>query len=80
MCILRGKRWSSLLSLLSLAALWMYMTRGSPYCRVSILAAVLPLVMIANTVRVTLVLLVGATLLIRTFVSLRDVQSDAEAS
>jgi len=52
---------SSLLSLLSLAALWMYMTRGSPHGRVAILAAVLPLVIIANTVRVTLVLLVGAS-------------------
>lgn len=50
---------SSLLSLLSLAALWMYSTRGSLQGRVAVFAAVLPLVVIANTVRVTLVLVVG---------------------
>jgi exosortase len=52
---------SSLLSLLSLAALWMYATRGSLSGRVAVFAAVLPLVVVANTVRVTLVLLVGAS-------------------
>jgi exosortase len=52
---------SSLLALLSLAALWLYATRGSLPSRVVVLAGVLPLVMIANTVRVTLVLLIGAT-------------------
>jgi len=52
---------SSLLSLLSLAALWMYATRGSLSGRVAVFASVLPLVLIANTLRVTLVLLVGAS-------------------
>ncbi len=52
---------SSLLSLLSLAALWMYVTRGSVPGRAAVFAAVLPLVVIANTVRVTLVLVVGAS-------------------
>jgi exosortase len=52
---------SSLLSLLALAALWMYSTRGSLPGRVAVFAAVLPLVVIANTVRVTLVLRVGAS-------------------
>jgi exosortase len=52
---------SSLLSLLSLAALWVYATRGSLPGRVAIFGAVLPLVVIANTVRVTLVLFVGAS-------------------
>lgn len=52
---------SSLLSLLSLAALWMYATRGTVHGRLAVFAAVLPLVIVANTVRVTLVLLVGAS-------------------
>jgi exosortase len=52
---------SSLLSLLSLAALWMYATHGSIPARAAVFGAVLPLVVIANTVRVTLVLLVGAS-------------------
>src|SRR5207249_11892536 len=52
---------SSLLSLLALAALWMYATRGSLRGRMAVFAVVLPLVVIANTLRVTLVLLVGAS-------------------
>jgi exosortase len=52
---------SSLLSLLALAALWTYATRGSTAGRLAVFAAVLPLVVISNTVRVTLVLLVGAS-------------------
>jgi exosortase len=51
---------SSLLSLLSLAALWMYVTRGSLGGRTAVFAAVLPLVLVANTVRVTLVLLIAS--------------------
>jgi exosortase len=52
---------SSLLALLSLAALWIYATRGSLPGRVAVFAAVLPLVIVANSVRVTLVLLIGAS-------------------
>lgn len=52
---------SSLLSLLSLAALWIYTTRGSLPGRVAVFGAVLPLVIIANTLRVTLVLVIGAS-------------------
>jgi exosortase/archaeosortase family protein len=51
---------SSLLSLLSLAALWMYATRGGVGARVIVFAAVLPLVLVANTTRVTLVLLIAS--------------------
>jgi len=50
---------SSLLSLLALAALWMYATRGRMTARVAVFAGVLPLVLIANTARVTLVLIVA---------------------
>jgi exosortase/archaeosortase family protein len=53
---------SSLLSLLALAALWMNVTRGPLAGRVACLAGVLPLVVIANTARVTLVLLVANAL------------------
>jgi exosortase len=51
---------SSLLSLLSLAALWMYATRGGLSSRATVLASVLPLVLVANTTRVTLVLLIAS--------------------
>jgi len=51
---------SSLLSLLSLAALWVYATRGHLRGRVAVVAAVLPLVLVANTSRVTLVLLIAS--------------------
>jgi len=50
---------SSLVSLLALAALWAYVTRGAVPARVAIILSVLPLVVIANTARVTLVLLVA---------------------
>ena len=50
---------SSLLSLLALAALWTYTTRGSLPGRVAVFFSVLPLVLLANTARVTLVLLVA---------------------
>jgi exosortase len=50
---------SSLLSLLALAALWTYATRGSLTGRAAVLLSVLPLVVLANTARVTLVLLVA---------------------
>jgi exosortase len=50
---------SSLLSLLALAALWTYATRGSQLSRAAVLLSVLPLVLLANTTRVTLVLLVA---------------------
>jgi exosortase len=50
---------SSLLSLLALAALWTYATRGSLPGRAAVLLSVLPLVVLANTARVTLVLLVA---------------------
>jgi exosortase len=53
---------SSLLSLLALAALWIYATRGSLPGRAAVVLSVLPLVVIANTTRVTLVLLVAAWL------------------
>jgi exosortase len=51
---------SSMLSLLALAALWAYVARGKVPARLSIMASVLPLVLVANTLRVTLVLLVAA--------------------
>jgi exosortase len=51
---------SSLLSLLALAALWMYATRGSIAGRLLVFAGVLPLVIVANTLRVTLVLVIAA--------------------
>jgi exosortase len=51
---------SSLLSLLALAALWMYATRGHSSRRAVVFASVLPLVIVANTTRVTLVLLVAS--------------------
>jgi exosortase len=51
---------NSLLSLLTLAALWMYATRGGLGGRAAVFASVLPLVLIANTTRVTLVLVVAS--------------------
>jgi exosortase len=53
---------NSLLSLLTLAALWIWVTRASLGGRVAVLSSVLPLVVIANCTRVTLVLLVAAHL------------------
>jgi len=50
---------NSLLSLLTLAALWMFATRGPLPGKVAVFASVLPLVVIANTTRVTLVLLIA---------------------
>lgn len=52
---------SSLLSLLSLAALWIYATRGPLPGKLAVFLGVVPLVIIANTLRVTLVLVVAAT-------------------
>jgi exosortase len=51
---------SSLLSLLSLAALWIYATRGPAAGRAVVFAGVLPLVIVANAARVTLVLFIAA--------------------
>jgi exosortase len=53
---------SSLLSLLALAALWMYATRGTLHGRTAVCLSVLPLVVLANTTRVTLVLVVASWL------------------
>jgi exosortase len=50
---------SSLLSLLALAAVWLYLVRGSLASRLSVMISVLPLVILANAMRVTLVLLVA---------------------
>lgn len=50
---------SSLLSLLALAALWIYLARGPLAGRAVLLASVGPLVIMANISRVALVLLVG---------------------
>lgn len=52
---------SSLLSLLSLAAVWMYLTRGPVRGQLAVLGGVLPLVVMANTARVTLVLVIAAS-------------------
>ncbi len=51
---------SSLLSLLALASVWIYVTRGHVLGRAAVIAGVLPLVVIANSLRVTLVLLVAS--------------------
>jgi exosortase len=51
---------SSLVSLLALAALWVYVATGSPFARAAMVLAVFPLVVIANGVRVTLVLAVAS--------------------
>jgi exosortase len=47
---------SSLVSLLALAALWVYAARGSSTGRVAVLCSVAPLAILANSLRVTLVL------------------------
>jgi exosortase len=51
---------SSLLSLLALASLWIYLVDGPLLGRLLVLGSVAPLVIAANIVRVTLVLLVAA--------------------
>jgi exosortase len=51
---------SSLVSLLALAALWTHLANGSLPARVAILLSVLPLVVLANSVRVSLVLLIAS--------------------
>lgn len=50
---------SSLVSLLALALLWVYVTRGTLPARAALIASVLPLVVVANTARVTLVLVIA---------------------
>jgi exosortase len=50
---------SSLLSLLALAALWIYAARGTLSARMAVMLSVVPIVVLANTVRVTLVLLIA---------------------
>jgi exosortase len=50
---------SSLVALLALASLWIYLSRGRPWARLVVLVSVPPLVIVANSVRVALVLLVG---------------------
>jgi exosortase len=51
---------SSLVSLLALAALWTYVAKGSVPARLAVIASVFPLVIIANSTRVALVLLVAS--------------------
>jgi exosortase/archaeosortase family protein len=51
---------NSLLALLTLAALWIHVTRGGWGGRLALAASVLPLVLAANTARVALVLHVAA--------------------
>jgi exosortase/archaeosortase family protein len=51
---------NSLLSLLVLAAVWTYVAQGSLPARLAVLVSVAPLVILANTARVTLVLLVAS--------------------
>ena len=50
---------SSLVSLLALAALWTYVARGSMTARAAVLLSVAPLAIVANSMRVTMVLLVA---------------------
>jgi exosortase len=50
---------SSLVALLALASLWIYLSRGRHWARLVVLASVLPLVVVANSIRVALVVLVG---------------------
>jgi exosortase len=52
---------SSLVSLLALAALWTHLSQGKLPARIVILASVLPIVLLANTIRVSLVLLIAST-------------------
>jgi exosortase len=69
--VLRGERFAfivaeacsgmgSLLSLLALAALWIYLAGGSWRARLAVLLSVAPLVIVANITRVTLVLVVAS--------------------
>ena len=51
---------SSLVSLLALAALWVYVARASLSRRLALLLSVAPLVLLANTIRVTSVLMVAS--------------------
>jgi exosortase len=51
---------SSLVSLLALSALWTYVTRGSLSARTAVVLSTVPLVIVANSLRVTLVMLVAA--------------------
>jgi exosortase len=51
---------SSLVSLLALAALWTHLARGAALARIAVLGAVLPIVLVANTTRVSLVLFIAA--------------------
>jgi exosortase len=51
---------SSLLSLLALSSLWIYLAEGTPLARVAVIASVLPIVIAANVIRVTLVLAVAS--------------------
>jgi exosortase len=50
---------SSLLSMLALAALWTFVAQGRVASRVAVVLSVMPLVVLANTTRVTLVLVVA---------------------
>jgi exosortase len=51
---------SSLVSLLALAALWAYVARGALPAQLATVLSVLPVVIVANTMRVTLVMLVAS--------------------
>jgi exosortase len=51
---------SSLVSLLALASLWSYVAQGSALARAILLVSVLPLVLLANILRVSLVLLIAS--------------------
>ena len=51
---------SSLVSLLALAAVWTHLSQGKLPARIAILASVLPIVLLANTIRVSLVLLIAS--------------------
>jgi exosortase/archaeosortase family protein len=50
---------NSLLALLGLAGVWIYLTQGTVPGRAAVVASVLPLVMVANTVRVVLVMVMA---------------------
>ncbi len=50
---------SSLVSLLALASLWVHLAQGTLFGRLAVLASVLPLVILANTTRVALVMLIA---------------------
>ena len=53
---------SSLLSMLALGALWIHLAQGSKLARLIVLVSIGPLVVVANTTRVVLVLLVASWL------------------